>query len=744
MSSRVSPSSLRAWLVAALLVAGTFALFSRAVPYGFLNYDDPSYVTNNLHVRAGLTWESVHWAFTGHADYWHPLTWLSHMLDWQLFGGDARGHRAVSIAWHALNAVLLFLVVRRLTGAFWTSAALAAWFAWHPQRVESVVWVTERKDVMSGCFFLLTLAAYSHYARHADDPAAPRRSVRGWYGLTLAGFALGLMAKPMLVSLPLVLLVVDLWPLRRATPGFAPEDRRRWRRLGAEKLPFLALSVVIAGITVRMQHEFGAFTLELPFGARLGNAVVSLVRYAGKLVWPSDLSVVYPHPGYWPAALVAGAALLGAAAAVWAWRGRTTRPWWLAGLAWHVVVLAPVLGLVQVGFQAMADRYSYLALLGPALALLWMGRQWAGAVIARRWLAGAVVVAGLAAVAVGTWREQRHWRSSIALFERALEIAERNDVAHGFLGYTWLGEKQLDRAESHCRRALELNPRNTVALYTLAAVQEARGQPESAVETLRRLVAVQPRDLEGAELLGTLLLRLQRPAEAEAVFRAASRVHSAAVPVQVAVADAVARQGRGDEAAQLYAALLAVHPDEPKATNNYAVLLAVLGQAAEAERWFQRALELTPELPATHTNYGDFLAAARRWPEALSRYERALALGATDGATLFGIALAQERLGHSDEAARSFPRALAADPGNAFAHRCWAEGLARRGRMEEAITEYRAAVQLAPRDAAAHAGLGYVLVLTGRRDEGAQQWEEALRLDPEFPELRRRLQAMGR
>ena len=413
-------SGIRTAVVCGLLFCGTVLLFSRATHGAFINYDDPSYVTDNPHVQGGLSWDGIVWAFTAPADYWHPLTWLSHMLDWQLYGPAAAGHHLTSVLWHALNAVLAFFVFRRLAGGFWLSAFAAALFAWHPLRVESVAWITERKDVMSGCFFLLTLLAY---ARYVDCRTAGRPWWRA-YLLTMACFAAGLMSKPMLVTLPLVLLILDFWPFARCS---SPASLRLPL---VEKIPFFALSGVTAALTVLMQRQGGDFVLDVPFGARAGNAVVSLARYLGKFFWPFNLIVCYPHPGYWPAPVVLSAAVLALGLCWLAWRQRRSRPWILAGWLWLLVVLLPVIGLVQVGFQAMADRYTYLPLLGVELALLW---SLPGVGFLRAWSRASLAALVLAVCAARTWNQEGVWRDSVSLFEHAVAVGARNDVAEDFL-----------------------------------------------------------------------------------------------------------------------------------------------------------------------------------------------------------------------------------------------------------------------------------------------------------------------
>jgi tetratricopeptide (TPR) repeat protein len=481
-------------MACALLFGGTLLLFSRATDFGFVNYDDPSYVTDNLQVQGGLSWAGLLWAFTAPLDYWHPLTWLSHMLDWQLYGPSASGHHLTSVLWHALNAVLAFLLFRRLAGGFWRSAFAAALFAWHPLRVESVVWITERKDVMSGCFFMLTLLAYARYVavRAAGRPA--------WrpHLLALACFAAGLMSKPMLVTLPLVLLLLDFWPFARGTSLAA------WRQLVLEKLPFFALSAAAAVATVLMQRQAGAFVLDVPIGARAGNAVVSLVRYLGKFVWPLDLVVCYPHPGYWPALAVVGASALAIGFGCLAWQQRRSRPWIATGGLWFLVTLLPVIGLVQVGFQAMADRYTYVPLLGVELALLWS----LPGLSSLRARSGASIAAAvvLAACAARTWDQEGVWQDSVSLFEHAVRVSDHNDVAEDFLASALFAAGRFDEAAAHAGRARALNPRNDRALVTLAGLSERQGRMDEAMALYRSALALRPDNPQVQCQLGLLEL----------------------------------------------------------------------------------------------------------------------------------------------------------------------------------------------------------------------------------------------
>jgi len=606
---------LRSALVGALLFAGTVLLFSRALRCGFVNYDDPAYVTENAHVQGGLSRADIAWAFTGAADYWHPLTWLSHMLDWQLYGANAAGHHLTSVLWHALAAVLAYLLFRRFGAGVWLAAFAAALFAWHPLRVESVAWVTERKDVMSGCFFLLTLLAYARYAgrRAAGRPWWPA------YLLTLLCFVAGLMSKPMLVSLPFVLLALDYWPLAR----HAPTDRLHVLLL--EKLPFLVLAGAAAAATVLMQRQAGAFVLDLPFGARAANALVSVARYLGKFGWPVDLIVCYPHPGRWPAAAVAGAAALVLGVSALAWHERHRRPWIAAGWLFFLLVLLPVLGLVQAGFQAMADRYTYLPLLGIELAGLWSLRPaWrnAGGRAAAA-VAGALV---LAACAARTWNQEGVWHDSVALFTHATAVSERNDVAEDFLASALFAAGRFDEAEVHAERAHALNPGNTNALVRLAGLRDHEGKVAEADALLRAALALRPDQPDVQCQLGLLELSQGHVDEARRLMLPVLRADPARRARTLQIGRDTARNGSPLAARILFELVLEVAPDDPAALIDAAELRARERDFAGAARLCRHAVEVAPNDSHAHVALGTVLMLEGDRAGGVAEWRRALEL----------------------------------------------------------------------------------------------------------------------
>jgi protein O-mannosyl-transferase len=472
------------------------ALYARTVTHGFVAYDDPVYVSANPVVARGLSLEGLRWAFGFHAGNWHPLTWLAHMLDVQLFGLRAGAHHLVSASLHALNALLLAVLVRRWTGAAWSALLVAALFALHPLRAESVAWASERKDVLAGTFWLLTLLAWERYAR---------RGGAGRYALVAAALVLGLMAKSMLVTLPLVLLALDAWPLERRTAG-------RSARLLLEKLPLVALCLAAGAATLWIQRTEGAVgTLgSLSLTERASNACLSFWVYPLQSLWPVDLACFVPHPVVvtpreelarvllWPG-LGAGLALL--ALTGLAWRARRSRPHLLAGWLWYVIAAAPVIGLVQVGQQAHADRYTYLPTIGLALALVFELRALATRRPALRPALVGASVAALLALGALAWRQIGTWRESRTLFTHALAVTERNYLAATFLGTVERQTGELESARAHLEFALQANKYDVPAMLELARTLQALGDLPGARRNAKRALRHEPENAEASALL---------------------------------------------------------------------------------------------------------------------------------------------------------------------------------------------------------------------------------------------------
>lgn len=476
------------WVLGALLALATAAVYAGVANHRFVSLDDGRYVTANSQVAAGLTWQGVVWAFTTwHAGNWHPLTWLSHMVDVQVFGLKPAGHHLVNLVWHCTNTTLVFAVLLHLTGARWRSALVAALFGIHPLHVESVAWVAERKDLLCAFFGLLALGAYGSYARHPGV---------GKYAKVAAAFAASLLAKPMLVSLPFMLLLLDIWPLGRL--GGQARPGRTFPHLLVEKLPLLALATASGVVTYLAQRGWGAVKplAVLPITVRLANAAQSYVIYLRKTIWPVDLTVYYPHSDMLPTPwrIAAAVALLAALTLVAALQLRR-RPFLLTGWFWYLGTLVPVIGLVQVGGQALADRYTYVPLIGVFLALSWGAADLAGQRRGGTAIMGAATTATLIALSAATLGQVRHWRDTASLFGHAVSVTEGNWMAFALLGKDALDAGRPAEAVAHLRQSLTINPYTTAAarIHTdLGRALAATGSLDEAIEEFRRALRIDP------------------------------------------------------------------------------------------------------------------------------------------------------------------------------------------------------------------------------------------------------------
>jgi tetratricopeptide (TPR) repeat protein len=510
----------RKWIVVSILSVLVTSLYWQVGEFAFVNIDDIQYVYKNSPVLQGLTKESVAWAFTTFdAANWHPLTWLSHMADVESFGLDAGWHHRVNLLLHLLNTALLFLVLQRMTGGLWQSAFVAALFGVHPLHVESVAWVAERKDLLSTLFWILTMGAYVRYVR---SPGAGR------YVLVAACFASGLMCKPMLVTMPFALLLLDWWPLGRL--GGGPISPKEVFRLFREKIPLVVLSAASCAITYVAQVEGGAVKLlgVVPTGLRVSNAIVSYARYLVKTVWPASLAVFYPHPASLhagiPAWQVAGAALLLAGCSILALRQCRCRSYLAVGWFWYLGTLVPVIGLVQVGGQAFADRYTYVPLIGIFLIVAWGIPEALGGWRHRK---AALAVASVAAVAVfsaATWNQAGTWRNDFTLNGQALRVTEKNWLAWNNLGVAFEKAGRPDQAIAYYREAVRIRPDYSYAWYNLGSIYGNIGQQRQAIASYRETVKADPEFADAWNNMGAAYSILGQYQEAIVSYREAVRV----------------------------------------------------------------------------------------------------------------------------------------------------------------------------------------------------------------------------
>lgn len=504
-------------LIAAALALLTFALYAQVRHFEFVSYDDNAYITANPHVQQGLTAQGVHWAITSvDTANWHPLTRLTHLLDVHLFGLRAGPHHLINVAIHIANALLLYALLRMLVPSVtWPSALAAGLLALHPLRVESVAWVSERKDVLSALFFLLTLIAYVKYAR-----SARRGARRGWFVASLLLLALGLMSKAMLVTVPGVLMLLDYWPLGRL------RDRNEFRRRLIEKLPFFALCVALAVVTFLAQHAGGAVRSSetIPVAMRLQNAAVSYVLYLLKTVAPARLAVLYPYPSSISVATTVGAVVLLVAITWLAWRGRSRRPYVIVGWLWYLGTLVPVIGLVQVGQQAYADRYTYIPHIGLFIAVAWLAAEgWRRLGTARlpRIMYAALVVMLLALLMVTTYRQIGVWRNSETLWAHTAAVTRDNWIAWNHLATIYASQGRLDEALRLTAAVVERQPTFAIGQLNRGNTLMRAGEHTAAIDAFRRAIDLQPNLAAAHNNLGILLASAGRTAEALAHFRAA-------------------------------------------------------------------------------------------------------------------------------------------------------------------------------------------------------------------------------
>jgi tetratricopeptide (TPR) repeat protein len=672
-------------LALALLAAAVFFAFAGVLRNGWVLWDDPDYVSNQPRVTGGLRLDNALWFLSHpHAANWHPLTSWSHMLDVQLFGLEPAGHHATSLLLHVLNAVLLALVLARLTGAWWRSLAVAALFALHPLRVESVAWVSERKDVLSGLFFVLTLGAYGWWVE---------RPGRSRYALLMLALALGLMSKPMLVTLPFVLLLLDVWPLGRlALPGRGGAGRGRARPLRAlllEKWPLFALAAASALVTFIVQRRIGAVVpveAMLP-SQRLTNALISYWRYIGRTLWPDDLAVYYQlGPAVnWAGALAGALGLVLATAACVALARR--RPYLGVGWLWYLGTLVPVIGLVQVGSQSHADRYTYLPVIGLTIALVWLVGELVSRSRAGRTAAAAALALALAALLVATARQVAVWKDTRTLFTHTLAVTGPNPVAYQCLGCAFLEERKPEPAIAALNKALRLSPGYQDAHQNLGHALVMAGRHAEAVPHFRTALGVKDKAVI-RHALGEALEALGRPDEAMREYEAAVALEPDRFHSLVLLAKGLASRGRLPEAEARLRRALELNPVEVEPRRMMAVILALQDRAEEAVREYREILRRSPDdldalnnvawIRATHAEAG-----RRDGPEAVRLAERAVAASPGPEAVLYStLAAAHAEAGNFPEAVRAGERAVAlARAGGAAAD---------AGRYETQLRLYRA------------------------------------------------------
>jgi tetratricopeptide (TPR) repeat protein len=664
-----APSMDKPWWIAAVcvvLILATVLSYRGVWSNDFVSLDDSDYLVHNPPIQHGVNAQSIEWAFTAfHSANWHPLTWISHMIDWQIYGNHAGGHHITNLCLHCANAVLLFLLLLYMTGFVWRSAIVAFLFALHPAHVESVAWISERKDLLCTFFWFASLLAYAWYVR---KPSWKR------FLWVVCGFACALMSKPMAVTLPFTLLLLDYWPLHRLT--FAQDARtRRFSSLGklcVEKWPLFIMTALSSVVTFMAQRAGGAvYSIQfLPLWARLANAAVSYCRYIRIMFWPDPLIAYYfsEKASIAISAVVLSLLALSIVTAV-CWRFKEKRPYCLFGWLWFLGTLVPVIGIVQVGDQALAERYTYVSFIGLFIAIVWLvGDAVANSPnlkIATLLLAFAVIVA----CAIKTDAQIKVWKDTITLFSHVLEVDQRGELPNLSLGIAYVQQHRTAEAQEYLERALLYDSSSALALsYSALGLMQPviqsndRSNLPIVSERLEKAMRIHPNDPDVLTDMAVWSSLMNRPKDEETYSRRAIAAKPDFTPARLYLAESLQAQNRLDDAVQVYHQIFAIDPKNYQAHNELGNILDKQGFTGEAMKEFQLSLEIKPDQAMPHFGIGEIFAESHRLPEAAGEFSEALQFDPANANVRSNLGVVLFQLGKYEEAARQFSYALQIDP----------------------------------------------------------------------------------
>ena len=699
--------NLKILLIGSLLVILTLILYWQVKDNDFVNYDDPCYITANQTLRKGITPEGVACAFTSCAinkdtPLWHPLTWLSLMVDYRLYGLKPAGYHLTNLFLHIANTLLLFLILNRMTQAPWRSAFVAALFAVHPFHVESVAWATERKDVLSTCFGLLTVGTYLCYV---ERPVLWKKT------LMLVFFSLGLMAKSMLVTLPFVLILLDYWPLRRFSSGervivnqqvpksSGPKKtgKKTSRQIPArpeitnvgktshaaalgirpllwEKVPFIILSILASIITFYFHQKTGGIATMIPLGQRLGNAALSYASYLWKMFWPTNLAFFYPYQNPLPAGQVAASAILLLLITAGVLYLRNRKPYLLTGWFWYLGTLVPVIGIVQAGNQAMADRYTYIPLVGLFIMIAWGTYDLAHKLPQHKIVLSLAAIAVLAALSAAAWEQIGYWNNNIVLYEHAIAATSGNYLAHHQLGVFFVDQRKIKEALPHFSEALRIKPD-----FALAHIG-----------------------------LGNALMLQGKLAEAEGQFREAIRIGPPLPETYLGMGTLMQTRGKTDEGIAYLRKALEIDPSYPRTYLLLGNLLSNQGKTDDAIAYYRKAAEFDPDYSdAAHINLGIALRSRGKIPEAMAQYREAIRINPKNINAYINLGNILVEQGKTEDGIHQFREVLQIEPGNINALNRLGCALLLQGKTAEAVLHFRRVLSLQPHDATAQQALQY-------------------------------------
>ena len=761
-------------LIYLLLTVAALIAFWQVNQCDFINYDDPLYVTENIHVKSGITFGSIRWAFTtGHSANWHPVTWISHMLDVQLFGLKPRWHHLTNLLFHIANTLLLFFVFCRMTKAPWKSAFVAALFALHPLHVESVAWVAERKDVLSTFFWMLTMGAYIHYVAH------PRLKN---YLLVLIFFALGLMSKPMLVTLPFVLLLMDYWPLQRfeqkesvrqtrtegsreqaqlhakkregksgKTPtgqGMVKEEKpgdNKYQRALAfsvlrEKIPLFALAALSCIVTYAVQQKGGAVgSIEaVSPGIRIANAWVSYIIYIGKTIWPVNLAVYYPHPGLWPVWQALGAVLLLIAVTIPVIRTAKRLPYLTVGWLWFTGTLVPVIGIVQVGRQAMADRYTYIPLIGLFVMAAWgipdLLKKWPPTRFPtlRKWALFAASGLVLPSLLIVTRIQAAYWRNDIALYEHSLKVTGPNDVILCNLGVVYGKAGNSAQAITDFDRAIEINPKSARAYHNLGVTYRKLGNYAQAITDFDRAIEINPEYAEAYYSRGVTHGKLGDHRQAISDYDRAIGINPELALAYINRGAAYHELGDQKQAISNYDRAIEINPKYAETYNNRGIAYGELGNRTQAISDYDRAIEINPEYAEAYNNRGAVYGMLRNNRQAISDYDKAIAIDPEFALAYINRGAAYREVGNQTQAISDLDMAIQINPEYARAYYNRGVVYDMLGNNRKAIPDFNRAIEINPKYADAYNNRGVAYGKIGEHRQAISDFDRAIEINPGY------------
>lgn len=716
--------------IGSILAMLTLAVFWQVQYFDFVNYDDPGYVYENQHILDGLSWNNVVWAFTtGYFGNWNPLTWLSYILDCQLWGPGPIGFHLTNLLLHLANTLLLFLVLRNMTGTLWRSAFVAALFALHPLHVEPVAWVAGRKDVLSTFFWLLTMAAYTHYARR------PRLIS---YLLVVLAFVMGIMAKPMLVTLPFVLLLIDYWPLNRIS-------RIEWpilRDLILEKVPLFALAVGFSTLAFFTQKDTGALAVHIDLRYRLYNAFIAYLDYISKTIWPSHLAPFYPHLlegiSVWYA--MASCVIL-LAATILVVRMAHLHRYLAVGWLWYLGTLVPVIGLVQVGRHAMADRYTYIPLTGLFIIIAWGLPEFLAGWRYRRYALATSAVIALTALGVIAHRQASYWSDSVTLFSHAIEVTKDNYIAYYNRGTAYSNLGRWQEAIADFGHAIKIRPDYADPYNGRGIAYDKLDRWQEAIEDLSRAIRIRPYYADAYINRGVVYREIGRSDEAIEDFTEAIRIRPDHARAHYSLAGVLRMQGRPDEAITHYQQAIRIDRTIAGAHLDLGLLLLDKHRYSEAIQSLTEAIRLAPDMAQAFVGMGRALSESGKPEEGLAAFRKGVELDPNLSAAHFGLAAALATRGDYRGAADEYTRSLNIEP-DFVAWNNLGDAQEKLGDLAAARNSYAKAVAMQPDHPMVRYNLASVLSKMGRRDEAYMEVQKALTFDPNSADARKLLETL--